>query len=556
MVNYIMTQKVILVLLLTTIISLGVKTSTTYAENNTPSNTRTLKSASEFDYPPFALVSLDGSADGFSVELLRETTHIMGLDVEIPVGPWHEIKQKLIEGELDVLPLVSFSPERDEVFDFTVPYLRMHGAIFVRKGETAIHSKSDLKEKNVIVMRGDTAYEYAMQENLTDKLVLVDSFEEAMSLLSKGKHDAVVAQHLMGLQLIKKLGITNIVSTSSYNETSLKPVAKPLSGFEQNFCFAVHEGDAELLAILNEGLSLLIANGTYDRLYKKWFEPIIPQPPVPWTTVIKYLFFILVPILFLGAIIGTWYLRREVLRKTESLRKEIEDRRQAEITLKHFAYSVSHDVKSHAIGVQRLSEVLQYKYGDTLGEEGKTYCNLIVKATGFMQDMVDKINEYISSKEATLCIEKISMPEVINTLKEQFADQLSKQHVQWVESINTPEIQADRLSVLRIYINLVSNSFNYGGNTLGKITIGIEDSDDKHILFVKDNGGGLTDQDLNTVFGLFKRGDSSVYTEGAGLGLAVVEEIAKRHNGRAWVESGADTGTTFYVSIGKELELT
>ena len=325
-----MTQKVILVLLLTTIISLGVRTSTTYAENKTSSNTRTLKSASEFDYPPFALVRPDGSADGFSVEMLRETTHIMGLDVEIPVGPWHEIKHKLVKGGLDVLPLVSSSPERDEVFDFTVPYLRMHGAIFVRKGETAIHNKSDLKDKNVIVMRGDTAHEYAMQENLTDKLVLVDSFEEAMSLLSKGKHDAVVAQHLMGLQLIKKQGIENIVSISSYKETNLKPVAKPLSGFEQRFCFAVHEGDAELLATLNEGLSLLIANGTYDRLYNKWFGPILPRPTVSLIQIINYLLFILIPILFLGLTIGAWYLRREVSRKTESLRKEIEERNKVE----------------------------------------------------------------------------------------------------------------------------------------------------------------------------------------------------------------------------------
>jgi ABC-type amino acid transport substrate-binding protein len=330
MMNYIMTQKIILGLLLTTVISLGLKTSITYAGQNIPSNTRILKSASEFDYPPFALVRPDGSADGFSVEMLREATHIMGLDVEIPVGPWHEIKQKLIEGELDVLPLVSFSPERDEVFDFTVPYLRMHGAIFVRKGETAIHSKSDLKDKSVMVMRGDTAHEYAMQENLTDTLVLVDSFDEAMNLLSKGKHDAVVAQHLMGLQLIKKLGITNIVSISSYKETSLKPVAKPLSGFEQNFCFAVHEGDAELLAILNEGLSLLIANGTYDRLYKKWFSPILPRSAVSLTQILNYLLFILIPMLFLGAIIGNWYLRREVSRKTESLRKEIEERKKVE----------------------------------------------------------------------------------------------------------------------------------------------------------------------------------------------------------------------------------
>jgi ABC-type amino acid transport substrate-binding protein len=345
MLNKIMTQKVIFGLLLTTVISLGLKTPITYAAQNDLSDTRTLKSASELDYPPFALVRSDGSADGFSVELLKETTQIMGLDVKIPVGPWHEIKQKLVEGELDVLPLVSYSPERDEVFDFTVPYLRMHGVIFVRKGEKLIHSKSDLKGKEVLVMRGDTAHEYAVKENLTDKLILVDAFDEAMSLLSKGKYDAVIAQHLMGLQLIKKLGITNIVSTSSFSEASLKPTTMPLTGFEQKFCFAVHDGDAELLATLNEGLSLVIANGTYDRLYNKWFGPILPRPSVSPAQVISYLLLILIPMLFLGAIVGVWYLRREVARKTKSLRVEIQDRKKAEKAQIKTTYDLGERVK-------------------------------------------------------------------------------------------------------------------------------------------------------------------------------------------------------------------
>ena len=345
MLNRIMTQKIILGLLLTTVISLWLKTSITYADQNTPPNTRTLKSASELDYPPFSLVRPDGSADGFSVELLRETTHVVGLNVKIPVGPWHDIKQKLVDGALDVLPLVSYSPERDKVFDFTTPYLRMHGAIFVRKGEKSIQSKSDLKGKEILVMRGDTAHEYAVKENLTDKLILVNSFEEAMSLLSKGEHDAIVAQHLMGLQLIKKLGITNIFSISSYPETSLKPTVSPLVGFEQKFCFAVKDGDAELLAILNEGLSLVIANGTYARLYNKWFGPILPQTPVSSAQIIKYLLFILLPLLFFGAIGGVWYLRREVARKTKSLRIEIRDRKQAEKAQIKTTYDLGERVK-------------------------------------------------------------------------------------------------------------------------------------------------------------------------------------------------------------------
>lgn len=300
------------------------------ADNPSKPIRRILKSASEFDYPPFALVQPDGSAAGFSVDLLKAAAQAAGLEVNIVVGPWHEIKQKLADGHLDVLPLVSYSQEREKIFDFTVPYLQMHGTIFVRKGEKSIRSKADLRDKKVMVMRGDTAHEYAVKENLSNNLILTVSFEEAMKRLSEGEHDAVIIQQVVGLQLIKKLGISNVVSVSTFPETSLKPVARPLSGFEQKFCLAVRDGDHELLALLNEGLAIVSANGIYNELYNKWFSPILPRPPIPLTLILKYLLFILAPILFLLSIVGLWYLNREVAKKTRSLREEIKDHKKAE----------------------------------------------------------------------------------------------------------------------------------------------------------------------------------------------------------------------------------
>ena len=124
-----------------------------------PSGERPLQSASELDYPPFAVVLPDGSADGFSVELLKAVVQAMGLKIEFGVEPWHQIKQKLIQGELDVLPLVSYSRERDREFDFSASYMRLHGTVFVRKGDTSIQSEADLKGREVLVMKGDNAHE-------------------------------------------------------------------------------------------------------------------------------------------------------------------------------------------------------------------------------------------------------------------------------------------------------------------------------------------------------------------------------------------------------------
>ncbi len=294
-----------------------------------------LRSASELDYPPFALVMPDGRAAGFSVDLLHAVAQAAHMEVTFEVGPWHIIKQKLADGQLDVLPFMSYSKDRENQYDFSIPYLRMHGTIFVRKGDEHIHGENDLMDKEVIVMRGDTAHEYAIQKNLSGNLILTDSYSEAMRLLSDGKHDAVIVQQLTGWQLIKKLNINNLVDVSSYRDENLKISRKPLSGFEQKFCIAVKKGNHDLLAKLNEGLAIVIANGTYDKMYSEWFEPLLPNKTFDIQSFLKYFFLIFTPIVFLMGLIGMVYLRKEVARKTIKLRQEIDERTQAEDALRN-----------------------------------------------------------------------------------------------------------------------------------------------------------------------------------------------------------------------------
>lgn len=222
-----------------------------------------IKAASEYAYPPFCVVTEENQADGFSVELLRAALKAMHKDVDFKVGPWSEIKQDLAEGRIQVLPLVGRTPEREEYYDFTFPYLTMHGTILVREDETRIRAPEDLHGKQVAVMAGDNAEEFLHRTNLGATIVSTPSFEQAIRELAAGKHDAVVIQKLLALQLIKQLDVTNV-----------KTVGPPLADFVQSFCFAVRKGDKKLLSLLNEGLSIVIADDTFNRLRVKWFAPI------------------------------------------------------------------------------------------------------------------------------------------------------------------------------------------------------------------------------------------------------------------------------------------
>jgi two-component system sensor histidine kinase EvgS len=220
-------------------------------------------SAAEIDYPPFSIVDEMGRADGFSVELLRAALAAMGRDVTFRTGPWGEVKGWLEKGDVQVLPLVGRTPEREEFYEFTVPYMSLHGAIVVRSGIGDIQSLADLKGRRVAVMRGDNAEEFLRREERGIQIHTTPSFEQALRELSEGLHDAVVVQRLVALRLIPKSGFKN-----------LRIVDNPIEGFRQDFCFAVKKGDSHMLALLNEGLAIVIADGTYRRLHARWFAAL------------------------------------------------------------------------------------------------------------------------------------------------------------------------------------------------------------------------------------------------------------------------------------------
>ena len=223
----------------------------------------TISSGCEVDYPPFCMVQPDGQADGFSVELMRAALQVMGREVTFRTGTWEVVKGWLERRDVTALPLVGRTPEREALFDFTVPYLTMHGAIVVRNDTVGIQGLQDLRGRRVAVMKGDNAEEFLRREDRGLEIRTTPSFLDAFRDLSEGRCDAVVVQRLVALRLLSESGHMN-----------LRILDAPVMDFRQDFCFAVPEGDRDTLALLNEGLALIIANGTYRRLHAKWFAAL------------------------------------------------------------------------------------------------------------------------------------------------------------------------------------------------------------------------------------------------------------------------------------------
>ncbi len=227
--------------------------------------------------------------------------------------------------------------------------------------------------------------------------------------------------------------------------------------------------------------------------------------------------------------------------------------RQSSEELKFFAYSVMHDLKSPAIGIYGLTELLHKHYKDALDERGKSYCDQILKASVHVAALIEKINVYIATKESPLKIEQINIKDILQMVREEFSPRLAVRQVKWLEPDAMVEVKADQLSILRVFRNFVDNALKYGGEELSEIRIGYEESEEFHTLSISDDGAGVREGDYERIFAAFRRGETYKAVEGVGLGLAIVAEIAEHHRGRVWAESRNDRWTTFHISIAKDL---
>jgi signal transduction histidine kinase/CHASE3 domain sensor protein len=221
--------------------------------------------------------------------------------------------------------------------------------------------------------------------------------------------------------------------------------------------------------------------------------------------------------------------------------------------IKLFSYSISHDLKSPAIGIHGLAMLLQKQSEDSLSDKGKRTCDQIVKTSALIEELVNHINAFISTREAPITLEKIPMDEVLDVIRDEVWERLEAAGVKWSQPEQLPEIKADRLSMIRVIRNLVDNALKYGGNALGRIVLGHDETDTHHIFSVSDDGAGLREEELEGIFEAFKRKKSAKGIQGTGLGLAIVKEIMARHGGDAWAKPGPERGVTFFLSISKTL---
>lgn len=239
---------------------------------------------------------------------------------------------------------------------------------------------------------------------------------------------------------------------------------------------------------------------------------------------------------------------------------DITERKKGEEKLKQqsekirlFAYSIAHDLKNPAISIKGLATRLHTLHQDMSQEDIKIYSSKILQSSEQIEELVDKLNVFVSTKESPLVVEEISLPELLEKIYAEFSDDLDEHGITWQQCPTPSTIKADKVSILRVIRNFVDNALKYGGEPLSTISIDYQEDQHHHIISVSDDGVGLSQRDAVDAFSAFERKSTSKGVSGTGLGLAIVKEVARQHNGSVWADTDSNGGITFCFSVAKNL---
>lgn len=212
----------------------------------------------------------------------------------------------------------------------------------------------------------------------------------------------------------------------------------------------------------------------------------------------------------------------------------------------------AHDMKNPIITSEGfISRLIEEKAGK-LSEKQKNYLKTIDANLHKVEGLISNFLEFskFESREYKPRLKPFDLGDAVRNVIESARIEAEKKNIQiLVKSPGRPwPIQADAMMIERVITNLLGNAINYS-LAGGGITIELSETESDIIVQVADTGTGIAEEHLPHIFDAFFRGRREV--PGTGLGLTISKSIIEAHRGRIWVQSSAESGTTFTFRLPK-----
>jgi len=247
----------------------------------------------------------------------------------------------------------------------------------------------------------------------------------------------------------------------------------------------------------------------------------------------------------------------EIMRMNAELENRVLERtHQLEIAnkeLESFSYSVAHDLRAPLRSIDGFSRVLSKNYYDQLDATGKDWLERVCRASQHMGLLIDDMLQLSQVMRSPLSRELVDLSGIAEDVADELGKTNPERQVQFILQQGI-SVQAD-FGLLRIVMdNLLGNAYKFTGKQAkAEIEFGVSDrpsdTGEESTFFVRDNGDGFNMNYVHKLFGVFQRLHAMNEFEGTGIGLATVQRIIHRHNGKVWAEGKEGQGATFYFTL-------
>ncbi|WP_445179026.1 ATP-binding protein [Pseudomonas sp. McL0111] len=501
------------------------------------------------DFAPLTFFDPDGRFRGLAAQLLALIGQRSGLQFEIVRGGSLDRQiEQLKAGELDLLPVVTPSSERERELRFTRAYLNNPFVLVSATTAQSPRSLDDLDGKRLAIYRGHPLRAYLSDRVPTIRWVEVKSPAEGMALIDKGQADATVSSLLVARYLIAR----------QYRERLR--IATTVGDQPARLALATAPQSAALHSILNKAL-LSIAPQEMDELVERWSHDAVVDDNY-WLRHRQVIIrgFSAAAVLLVLAMGWIGFQRRQIrqrqqwLRQLQEAKDAADDANRAKTT---FLATMSHEIRTPMNALLGMLELALKR-----AEEGVTDRLAIQVASGAGQQLLELIGDIldvarIESGHLSLAPERANLRDLVSCVCRVFEGLARQKHLLWhieLDARSDVDVLIDPTRFKQVLSNLLSNAIKFTDD--GEVTLHLQVTsagEDRLMVCVviEDSGVGISAEDRQRLFSPFVQAGNNPQSarSGSGLGLVISRSLCEMMGGTLRLDSEPGQGTRVDVTL-------